>query len=202
MPRVWPAFYDFTMGLSRRILEPRREQLVSSAAGNVLEVGIGTGLNLAFYPTAVQLIGVDPDLGMLARATERAAGWPFRPVRLVVATAEALPFLDASFDEVVASLVFCSVASPARSLVEVRRVLRVGGVLRFMEHVRSESRSWARVQDVVTPAWIACCGGCHPNRPTAETIEQAGFVIETIQHFALGPYPTRPQILGTARRGP
>ncbi len=79
-------------------------------------------------------------------------------------------------------------------------MLRPGGLLRFLEHVRSFSPAWARVQDVVTPVWTALAGGCHPNRATVEAVEQAGLVVESIDRFSLGPYPTRPQVLGIARR--
>lgn len=71
-----------------------------------------------------------------------------------------------------------------------------------MEHVRSPSPTWARVQDVITPVWSALAGGCHPNRATVEAIERAGFVVESLERFPLGPYPTRPQVIGTARRQP
>lgn len=81
-------------------------------------------------------------------------------------------------------------------------MLQPGGLLRFLEHVRSPSPRWAQVQDLVTPAWNILAGGCHPNRATVEAVEQAGFSVESIEPFPLGPYPTRPQVLGTARRPP
>ena len=99
-------------------------------------------------------------------------------VPLVCACAEALPFRDGTFDTVVASLVFCSVPEPARGLAEVKRVLRAGGRLRMLEHVRSR-RAWkAKFQDRVRPLWTRLSGGCHPNRDTERTVETAGFVIE------------------------
>lgn len=79
-------------------------------------------------------------------------------------------------------------------------MLKRGGLFRFFEHVRSDSPVWAQVQDVVTPAWRTLMGGCYPNRATLESIQGAGFVLDSIEQFPLGPYPTRPQVLGTARR--
>jgi hypothetical protein len=81
-------------------------------------------------------------------------------------------------------------------------VLRPGGRLRFLEHVRSANPTWARVQDLVAPAWNVVAGGCYPNRATVESIQQAGFIVEAIERFPMGPYPTRPQVLGTAHRLP
>lgn len=81
-------------------------------------------------------------------------------------------------------------------------MLRPGGRLRFLEHVRSPNPTWARVQDFIDPAWNALAGGCHPNRATVEAIEQAGFAVESIERFTLGPYPTRPGVLAIARRQP
>jgi SAM-dependent methyltransferase len=99
-------------------------------------------------------------------------------VPLVQGSAEALPFRDGSFDTVVSSLVFCSVPEPSRGLAEVKRVLRAGGRLRMLEHVRSR-RSWkAKFQDRVQPLWTWASGGCHPNRDTERAVEAAGFAIE------------------------
>jgi len=104
------------------------------------------------------------------------------------------------FDEVIATLVFCTIPSPSLSLAEVRRVLKPGGRLRFMEHVRSPDPGWARLQDFVTPIWRAMNDGCCPNRATVEAINQAGFVVESMERYAFGPYPVRPQVRGIVRR--
>lgn len=81
-------------------------------------------------------------------------------------------------------------------------MLRSDGRLRFLEHVRSASAAWAQVQDLVTPVWRTVAGGCCPNRATVQTIENAGFLVESLDRFPLGPYPTRPQVIGVARRVP
>ena len=187
------------MRLAAPRMGPRRASLVAGARGNVLELGVGTGQNLGFYRSDVQVIGLEPDLAMLNRAIPRAAQAE-ASIQLVRGEGESLPFRDAVFDEVVVSLVLCSVASPSRTLSEVRRVLKLGGQLRFYEHVRSADRGWAWMQDRITPVWKRLADGCCPNRPTVEAIAQAGFALEEIERFPLGPYPTRPQVLGTARR--
>ncbi|HSB21377.1 MAG TPA: class I SAM-dependent methyltransferase [Anaeromyxobacteraceae bacterium] len=169
-----PWAYDAMMALSElRGLGRWRRWLAGGARGLTLEVGCGTGRNLALYPAGARLVAVDPARQNLSRARRRGARVP-----LVQASAEALPFRSGTFDTVVSSLVFCSVPDPARGLAEVRRVLEPGGALRMMEHVRSRHRLWARVQDRIQPAWTWLAGGCHPNRDTERTVEAAGFRIE------------------------
>jgi ubiquinone/menaquinone biosynthesis C-methylase UbiE len=197
--RLCAAFYDVQMRLSRGRVEPVRERVVAPAAGLVLELGVGTGLNLAHYGRGAIVIGVDPNPAMLELAKPRARDAPTM-VRLVIAQAESLPFPDGTFDEVVATLVFCSVRSPTRALAEVERVLKPGGQLRFLEHVRSDNPVWARLQDAATPIWNVIADGCCPNRATVATMEDAGFAPETLDRFSFGLYPTRPMVLGTARR--
>ena len=197
--RLLPALYDLQMRLMAKRINPLRRLVVGGANGRVLEIGVGTGLNLPHYPPATVVVAVDPDREMLKRARPRATESPAR-IHLVVAAAEALPFRDGVFDTATATLVFCSVKSPQAAFAEARRVLRPAGALRFLEHVRSASPGWARFQDLVTPAWNVLAGGCCPNRPTVQTMEAGGFVVESLDRFPLGPYPTRPQVLGAARR--
>jgi SAM-dependent methyltransferase len=192
-----PWAYDAMMALSDlRGLVRWRRWLAGGARGLTLEVGCGTGRNLAFYPAGAQVVAVDPGRRSLSRARRRGARVP-----LVRASAEALPFRSGAFDTVVASLVFCSVPDPASGLAEVRRVLAPGGALRMMEHVRSRHRLRAWVQDRIQPAWTWLAGGCHPNRDTERTVEAAGFHIEEEGRRARGnmrrfqarlPRPTGP----------
>jgi len=170
-----PWLYDGLCAvLERTGLGAWRRWLAQGARGRTLDVGCGTGRGLPLYAPHVRAIGLDPAWDSLARARRRAPGVP-----LVQGSAEVLPFRDGTFDTVVASLVFCSVAEPARGLAEVKRVLRPDGRLRMLEHVRSR-RSWkAAFQDRVQPLWTWASGGCHPNRDTERVVEAAGFVIET-----------------------
>jgi ubiquinone/menaquinone biosynthesis C-methylase UbiE len=146
-----------------------RRWLVGGAKGRTLEVGCGTGRNLARYEGPAPLIALEPDAGALKKARTRQGS-----ALLVRGSAEALPFREGAFDTVVSSLVFCSVPRPEVGLAEVRRVLRADGELRMLEHVRSDGW-YGPVQDFIQPAWTRVAGGCHPNRRTEETVAAHGF---------------------------
>ncbi|TMA31020.1 MAG: class I SAM-dependent methyltransferase [Deltaproteobacteria bacterium] len=150
-----------------------REWLAAGARGRVLDLGTGTGRNLPLLPGGTTSIGLDPSLDALKRARKRAPA-----VLLVAGRAEALPFRDGTFDTVLSGLVFCSVDDVRGGLDEVKRVLRPGGELRMLEHVRSRVTWRARLQDLIQPAWTAVAGGCHPNRDTETAVERAGFRIQ------------------------
>ena len=169
-----PVIYDAFMAVTDRIgLWKLRAWLTAGASGRTLEVGCGTGRNLPRYPATARLFGIDPSLGSLLRARQRAPR-----VALVCARAEALPFKSGAFDTVSISLVLCSVPDPGAALGEVRRVLRDSGAVRALEHVRAE-RPWeARWQDFIQPLWTRVTGGCHPNRDTEDAVRRAGFRIE------------------------
>lgn len=178
----WHAsFYDRLMRTTeRRIMAGLRDRLLTSLEGSVLEVGAGTGANLPYYTRAARVIATEPDPYMLRRARERLRDLDHPAIALQLASAEALPFTDASFDHVVATLVFCTVPDPERALREVRRVLKPGGRFHFVEHVRAEGAvGW--VQDLLRPAWKFFAAGCVINRRTGELIERAGFVIESLE---------------------
>ena len=168
-----PWLYDACCALSERFgLARWRRWLVDGAEGEVLDVGCGTGRNLPLFRPGVRVIGLEPSADTLARARRRAPG-----VLLVQGDAEALPFRSDVFDTVVSGLVFCSVPDAARGLAEVKRVLKPGGALRMLEHVRA-TRGWkARVQDRWQPLWTRITGGCHWNRDTEAAVERAGFRI-------------------------
>nr|WP_255652159.1 class I SAM-dependent methyltransferase [Corallococcus sp. AS-1-12] len=161
-------------------LNAARRHLVEGLSGKVLEVGVGTGMALPGYPaTVTSVTAVDVDLGALARARMRRSG-----VALLQADAQALPFTDGSFDAVVSSLVFCCVDAPATALSEVMRVLKPGGELRLMEHVRAPHPAVATAQDLLTPAWRKLTGGCRLNRDTFRLVEATGFhILKREQHL-------------------
>ncbi|HKP18954.1 MAG TPA: class I SAM-dependent methyltransferase [Gaiellaceae bacterium] len=176
-----------------------RRKLVAGAAGRVLEVGAGPGFNLPYYPGDVEEVVLTDDVaGMLHRA-ERRARVAAASVTTRQAPVERLPFEDASFDTVVASLLLCSVDDQDRALAEIRRVLRPGGQYLFLEHVRSEVPRIAGRQDALEPIWRVIGFGCHPNRATLSRIE-AAFRVEDVERGELpaGPKIVRPYVLGRA----
>jgi ubiquinone/menaquinone biosynthesis C-methylase UbiE len=180
---ILPYLYDlFMLPQDRLGLWKLRRKTLRDAEGRVLEVGVGTGLNFRHYEKVTELIGIDPDPGLLARARRRARDLRF-PVHLEAGDAQALPFPDASFDTVVATLVFCTVPDALKGLREMRRVLRPGGRVYLLEHVRSERPRMARFQDLITPAWRRMMGGCHLNRETHRTVREAGFEIDEEKRY-------------------
>ena len=174
-----PRDRDSRAGSGERFLTPLREEVVGSARGIVLEVGAGKGLNFAFYqPEQVARVeAIEPNGARLANARVEA-DMARVPVHLHRASVECLPFADESFDSVVATLVFCSVGNPLRGLGEVRRVLKPGGKLLIVEHVRARGAVIAAIQTIGTPFARLLDGNCHWNRDTESTVREAGFTIE------------------------
>ncbi len=199
--RIFAAVYDrLNAAAERGWLGKRRHDLLAHARGEVLEIGGGTGANLRHYRDVDRVVVTEPDPAMRARLPRRLSQTEV-PVEVSDAAAEHLPFPDASFDTVVSTLVLCSVDDPAAALREVWRVLRPGGSLLFVEHVRGEGRK-ARWQDRVTPVWRIVGAGCHPNRATVAAIEAAGFEVDELESFEPRPSPPiiRPFVQGIARR--
>ena len=182
-----------------------RGRLVAGLRGRVIEVGAGNGLNLAHYPpevTGVLAVEPEPFLREIARRNAASAAVP---AEVVEGSAEHLPSDDATFDAAVASLVLCSVGDPHAALLEIHRVLRPGGQLRFFEHVRADTPGLQRFQRVLDATlWPALVGGCHTGRDTAAAIQTAGFSMEWLDRFhfpeAALLAPTSPHILGAATR--
>jgi ubiquinone/menaquinone biosynthesis C-methylase UbiE len=202
--RVFAAVYDQLMaGPEKAVLRGHREALLAGASGGVLEIGGGTGANLPFYgPGVTELVLTEPEEPMARRLEGKLAGSSL-PARVVRASAEELPFEDGSFDFVVSTLVLCTVDDPARALGEIRRVLKPGGRLVFLEHVRSDDPGLARWQDRLHGLQVRVGHGCHCNRPTLESIERAGFSIAELERDRMRKAPpiVRPLIAGTARAG-
>lgn len=203
--RLKPKLYDLcSRGVEREFGAAKRAQLLAQAQGRVLELGVGTGLNLPHYPAAVtELVITDTSEGMLGRADERARE-SGRDVETAIASAEALPFPDASFDTVVATLVLCTVPRQATALAEIRRVLKPGGRFLFIEHVRADAPGRALWQDRLEGLWKVVGDGCHPNRPTLAEIERAGFAVDELEQGEVPKAPpiVRPYILGSASLAP
>jgi ubiquinone/menaquinone biosynthesis C-methylase UbiE len=196
--RWFAAFYDLLSRVSERGAFGRmRRDLLSDVAGDVVEIGAGTGSNFAYYPAAARVVAVEPDPHMAKRAERKLAALGRDNIELRLAPAEHLPLPDATCDVAVSTLVLCTVADVPRSLAEVRRVLRPGGELRFIEHVRGGPRL-ARVQRAVQPVWGWCGGGCRLDRDTEAAIRDAGFEITDIRRTRLAPW--LPAIIGKARR--
>jgi ubiquinone/menaquinone biosynthesis C-methylase UbiE len=178
------------LAMRNRELRPYRERVVSRAEGRVLEIGIGSGLNLPFYGTRVeQIIGLEPAARLLEMAQGRA-GRSKQPVTFVAGSAEAIPLDDHSIDTVVTTWTLCSIPDAVGALKEMRRVLRPGGQLLFVEHGLAPEDNIQRWQNRLTPLWKRIGGGCHLNRPIRTLIESAGFDITSLDTgYVKGPKP-------------
>jgi len=198
--RIFAAMYDrMSKGSEEAGLRVRREALLARASGRVLEIGAGTGRNLGYYGDGVEsLVLTEPGEPMVRRLERRLEEHP-RAVELVRAPAEQLPFADGEFDVAVSTLVLCGVDDPARSLAEVRRVLKPGGTLLFIEHVRSEEPGLARRQDRLN-GLNRLVARCNCNRSTVDAIRGAGFEITELEQDELQKVPSfvRPLVVGAA----
>ena len=197
---LFAAMYDrMSRGSENAGTRELRRDLLAEATGSVLEIGAGTGLNLAHYDGKVQsLVITEPEPAMLRRL-QRKAREQSPLAKVLRAPAEDLPFEDDTFDTVVSTLVLCGVDDQERALREARRVLRPGGRLLFMEHVRSDDPAFARIQDRMNRL-NRIVVGCDCNRPTLATIEAVGFDVERLDRTMLPKAPkfVRPLIVGSA----
>ncbi len=198
--KIFALTYDRQMASAERAgLRDFRQGLLAGVRGDVLEIGAGTGANLRHYgPAVTSLTLTEPQLPMMRRL-ERAAIGNRPPAMVLRAPAEDLPFEDDAFDVAVSTLVLCGVDDQPRALRELRRVLRPGGRLLFIEHLRAEDARTARLQDRMN--WlnrIVVCCDC--NRPTLDSIKASGFTITQLEHTALPKAPkfVRPAVIGTA----
>jgi ubiquinone/menaquinone biosynthesis C-methylase UbiE len=202
-PRFARAYLRIAAQANKRGADSHRERLLEGLSGRVVEIGAGQGLNFVAYPATVsQVIAIEPDDTLRAHAERAAASAPV-PVTVLAGHADQIPADDSSFDGAVLSLVLCSVPDQRRALLEVSRILRPGGQMRFYEHVRSDSTVFARLEDAITPLWSRLAGGCHPNRDTKTAIEESGFAIDAMERFGFSPQPLIPRsahILGRAHK--
>jgi ubiquinone/menaquinone biosynthesis C-methylase UbiE len=202
---IFARFYARISLLMERGIAAHRTTLLDGLSGRVIEVGAGNGLNFSHYPDKVtEVIAVEPEPHLRALAAT-TAGQTGVPITIVDGLANQLPEEDGSCDAAIASLVLCSVPDPGTALAEIRRVLKRGGQLRFFEHVQATTRGRRRLQKALDATiWPWFGGGCHCGRDTQTAIERAGFIIDHIDRLTTAdtqiPFPTAPQILGTATR--
>lgn len=196
---VLPYLIDFACGI--KPVRRQRRKVVPRAYGRVLEVGIGTGLNLEHYDKARvgKLVGLDPSPEMHRLARKRMARTGL-DVELVTLSAEQIPFEPGSFDTVLVTYSLCTIPDPVAALREMRRVLKPGGLLVFCEHGRAPDASVRRWQDRLTPTWSKFAGGCHLNRDIPALLAQGGFRCDDLETMYLpGPRPLTFNYWGTAR---
>jgi ubiquinone/menaquinone biosynthesis C-methylase UbiE len=199
--RFYAAMYDLFNGPAERAgLRQERHDLLAQATGATIEIGAGTGLNLPHYPPPVtRLALIEPDPHMTRRLRSRAARLG-RDAEIIDATADQLPFPDASFDTAVVTFTLCSVPDEQAALSEITRVLAPGGRLLFLEHVRSADAGIAARQDKMPFPYRLI--GCHPNRDTLQEIKASPLTVESVRSGELPKAPKieRPMIVGAARR--
>ncbi|MGE8500272.1 MAG: class I SAM-dependent methyltransferase [Pseudomonas sp.] len=186
---VLPRLIDFACGLGE--VMKSRSKIVPQAHGRVLEIGIGSGLNLSFYDaTKVRVIvGVDPSADMQKLARERAANITI-PVEMIALELGEIQAADASFDCIVCTFTLCTIPDAVAALREMRRVLKPGGRLLFCEHGLAPDASVVRWQHRLTPLWKPLAGGCHLNRDIPALIQAGGFVLGSVETgYLQGPRP-------------
>jgi ubiquinone/menaquinone biosynthesis C-methylase UbiE len=185
-PRVVPRLVHLAM--RQKPLLPFRRRVIGGAEGRVLAIGIGSGLNLPLYGTSVRsVIALEPSPELLRMARGRGVGIAV-PVEFLETSAEEIPLEDASVDTVVTTWTLCTVADAPRALAGMRRVLKPGGALLFVEHGRAPETCVARWQDRLDPLWSRFAGGCHLNRKIDDLISGSGFRIERLEHARMpGP---------------
>jgi ubiquinone/menaquinone biosynthesis C-methylase UbiE len=188
--QVWilPPLIDLSM--RNRHLRPYRERVAGAAQGRVLEIGIGSGLNLPFYTRrAERIFGLDPSPRLLARARPKAKLTEV-DVQLLAGSAESIPLADRSIDTIVTTWTVCSILEIATALADMRRVLKPGGRLLFVEHGLAPKPGVARWQHRLTPLWRRLAGGCHLARKVDDLFAEAGFRIDRVETgYIPGPRP-------------
>jgi ubiquinone/menaquinone biosynthesis C-methylase UbiE len=178
-----------------------KQALLGSLQGKVLEIGPGAGANLSYYPKDIDWIGVDPNPFMHQYLEQEAERQGIKKIGLYRGNAEELPVKDNSIDSAVSTHVLCSVNNIARSLAEIKRILKPGGSFIFMEHVAADCYTWTRrIQDTIEPVWKVAFDNCHPNRTTWIALENAGFESVNYQQFRISFPIVSPHIAGVANK--
>jgi ubiquinone/menaquinone biosynthesis C-methylase UbiE len=198
---ILAALYDrLTESGERALLGALRREFVATAEGVVIEIGAGTGRNFPYYSAASvdEVLAVEPDPEMRRRGEPRRHA-AAAPISLLDGMAERLPFESACADTVVTTLALCSVDDPRQAVHEIKRVLKPGGTLILIEHIRAGDRWTTRFQDLLTPLWRRIAGNCHLNRPTLDTLSDAGFTIQGGEAPVVGSPKLLPLVAGFAR---
>ena len=200
--RIFSAIYDPLLKSTEDAgLRERRREVLAGARGRTIDIGAGTGANLGLFPENVEVVMAEPDPHMAKRLRRKLAE-AGSDIELIEAGAEQLPFENGSFDTAVFTLVLCTVPDPAAALAEATRVLKPGGRLLFVEHVRAESPGIARWQDRLEGPWRLFADGCHCNRDTVASIEASPLTLDSVERGELPKSPpiTKPLTWGTAIR--
>jgi ubiquinone/menaquinone biosynthesis C-methylase UbiE len=177
------------MSMKQENFEPYRRRAVRAARGRILEVGVGSGLNLPLYEPGTQVVGLDPSTKLLSMARQATADRA-QSIELIEGSAESLPLADHEFDTVVTTWTMCSIPNLPKALAEIRRVLKADGKLVFAEHGRAPEATVVRWQNALTPLWKRIGGGCHLNRPIDQLVAAAGFRIDGLKTgYMKGPKP-------------
>lgn len=193
--RIFPHLLDLGM----RGMNDLRAETLAPAAGDVLEIGFGTGLNLRYYPETVRaLAALDPLDALAERVQARIDAAPFPVERHALPADERLPFPDAHFDTVTVTWTLCTIPDPGAALGEMRRVTKPGGQLLFIEHGRSDDPAVARWQDRLNPIQNVIACGCNLNRAIDRLVQDAGFELGALERFVP---PRTPRALGSMYRG-
>lgn len=196
---VLPRFIDGVCGIADT--EKQRRKIIPAAEGVVVEVGIGSGLNLPIYCAArvTKVIGVDPDGNIWKRAADRREAVPFRVDRIGV-SGEEIPLDSKSADTVVVTYSLCTIPDPVKALTEMRRILKPGGRLLFAEHGESPDANVRKWQRRIDPVWKRISGGCHSGRPILDYFDRAGWQLDRIdQGYIPGPKTLSYEYWGSAR---
>jgi ubiquinone/menaquinone biosynthesis C-methylase UbiE len=185
---VLPHLVNLTM--RNRHLRPYRERVIAAAQGRVLEIGVGSGLNLPLYPARVrEIVALEPSPRLLAMSRRLASGLSL-PVKFIQGSAEIIPLEAGSIDTIVTTWTLCTIPAVIEALQEMRRVLGPNGQLLFVEHGLAPDKNVRKWQDWLTPAWKRIGGGCHLNRPIRAIVENGGFAIRHLETgYMKGPKP-------------
>ncbi|WP_092024064.1 class I SAM-dependent methyltransferase [Marinobacter zhejiangensis] len=195
--RILPVLIDKTCSLGQ--VMKLRSQVVPHCEGTVLEVGMGSGINLEFYnPEKVSLVyGLEPSEGMRRKASANLAKSPVH-VEWLGLPGEQIPLDDNSVDTVLLTFTLCTIPDWLSALKQMLRVLKPGGKLLFLEHGQSPDEAVHKWQDRITPVWKRVAGGCHLNRPIADMIKESGFIVDTVENLYV---PKSPKIASYIYKG-